>query len=71
MDVGGGGGGWGARAGESGPPDFPPSRGSPTVPDNLVLSSDKTSCKELRTIRPLNYFNSFPVRLSSLSSVLF
>ena len=69
MDVGGGGGE--ARAGESGPSDSPPSRGSPTAPYNLVLSSDKTSFKELRTIRPLNYFNSFPVRLSSLSSVLF
>ena len=46
MDVGG----RGAKGG--GIPDHPtpPSRGSPTVPDNLVLSSDKTSFKELRTI---------------------
>lgn len=36
----------------------PPSRGSPTVPYNLVLSSDETSFKELRTITPLNYFSS-------------
>ena len=43
----------------------PPSRGSPTVPYNLVLSSDETSFKELRTITPLNYFSSFPVRLFS------
>ena len=74
MDVGkgGGGGGGGARAGESGPPDSPPpTRGSPTVPENNVLSSDETSFKELRTITPLNYFSSFPVRLFSLSSVLY
>ena len=68
---------WG-RGGEGergrGSPDHPtppPSRGSPTVPYNLVLSSDETSFKELRTITPLNYFSSFPVRLFSLSSVLY
>ena len=70
MDVGGGGGG--ARAGESGPPAFPPPPGAlPLSPIIFFLSSDKTSFKELRTIRPLNYFSSFPVRLSSRSSVLF
>ena len=50
-------------------PDHPTlPRGSATVPDSLVLSNGKTSFKELRL---LNYFSSFPVRFSSLSSVLF
>ena len=68
---------WGRGRGERGrgSPDHPtppPSRGSTTVPYiYFFLSSDKTSFKELRTIRPLNYFSPFPVRLSSLSSVLF
>ena len=71
---GGGGGGGGGRAGGGVrttrlPP--PPPGALPLSPIIFFLSSDKTSFKELRTIRPLNYFSPFPVRLSSLSSVLF
>lgn len=46
----------------------PPPPGA--LPLSLIILF-KTSFKELRTIWPLNYFSSFPVRFSSLSIVLF
>ena len=49
----------------------PPPGHSHSPQKTFFISSDETSFKELRTITPLNYFSSFPVRLFSLSSVLY